>query len=233
MSFGRKGAPPICSCLAGIMLVASVHCPICGLPTCHAELAAIEPTHEADGPEREADARSTAAPTTAVANVLVDTVRLSDVAIVNVSSGTFRLTTGSAPEPSDDPHTHAEMDTRSTAFGPFSGGSTVSEATWLTGHMRQDADRVVMAFDLVGKHRLRGPERSYDGETRTVPDNRPYQREARINLGSDGDIHLTRVYGSIEDTLTMTRASMGTLEGSEGLFPALREILGDPPGWKA
>jgi hypothetical protein len=121
---------------------------------------------------------------------------------------------------------------RSTAGDITSVAGGQTGASWLTAWMKHDADRVIEAFSRVGGHPKRGADRRYTGQTRAVRENGADKREARIKPGVDGSIRLTRVYGPVEDTLTMSRASLGTLDGSEGLLPALRAMLRDPPGWK-
>jgi hypothetical protein len=50
-------------------------------------------------------------------------------------------------------------------------------------------------------------------------------------LGTTEEFYLFRMEGQVEDRLTLTRKSIGAATDEQGLFRALREILGDPPGW--
>jgi len=132
MKLSPRVAPAVCTCLAGIMFIGSVHCPICGLPVRHAELEATEPSHAADGPERESDTRATAEPTRAVANVAAITVSPAGIES-EATFGAFTISIRSAAEESsdDDPHTHSERDVRSTAQPTAAAGIASGVLPWV------------------------------------------------------------------------------------------------------
>jgi hypothetical protein len=110
------------------------------------------------------------------------------------------------------------------------------ESAWLDAAARHNVEDLHAARSLVGKSHLRGPEKSKDLQTRRIPSNPPTLRAARIepDPASPGDVRVVFVQGEVEDSLTMTRASLGELNGETGYLPVLadvwRNLTGSPPG---
>lgn len=104
---------------------------------------------------------------------------------------------------------------------------------WLRKHAQRSMNDLRAAFSVVGDHPRRGPFRSYDGQTRWAPESPPDERDAWLEEvpGMADELHLYRIEGQVEDRLTLSRRSIGTATSDQGLFRALREIIGDPPGW--
>jgi hypothetical protein len=65
-----------------------------------------------------------------------------------------------------------------------------------------------------------------------IPTNPADLRDARVEpgLGAPDAVDFVIIEGSTEVRLTMPRDSLGDLGGAVGFLPAMKEILGDPPG---
>ena len=104
---------------------------------------------------------------------------------------------------------------------------------WLNSHARANIENLRFGFHMMAEHPLRGLVTSSEVTTqfdRTLPSDRA-EVIIRPNPLAADTVHLFLRQGGSEDRYTMTLDSLGSEDSALGLFPALRAILGHPPGW--